>query len=153
MRTVCARRVCRWRSFPRVSSGGGKISHNGDPRTASPNASICPIRPYCAFLGNTLRMRHAATFSYPCRSPLQGWPDMRLIQRMSWGSRRVRCDERRRHVTGLQKDASLRCGAFYLPLGETFHSSFSTLTPDKDPHSNAAIYGRPTDEPVANFGG
>src|SRR5262249_16089799 len=56
-------------------------------------------------------------------------------------------------LTGLQKYASLRCGAFYLPLGETFHSSFSTLTPAQDPHSNAAIHGRPTDEPVASFGG
>src|SRR5215831_16676780 len=139
MRTVCARRVCRWRSFPRVSSGGGKISHNGDPRTASPNASICPIRPYCAFLGNTLRMRHAATFSYPCRSPLQGWPDMRLIQGISWGSWHGRGDERRRHVTGLQEVSLSEMRAFYLSVGETFHSSFSRLTPGQDPHSNAAI--------------
>jgi len=43
--------------------------------------------------------------------------------------------------------------AFYFPVGETFHSSFSILTAGKDPHSNAAIYARPTDGAVANFGG
>jgi len=43
--------------------------------------------------------------------------------------------------------------ACYLPVGETCDSSFSRLTRDKDPHSNVAIRGTPTDEPVANFGG
>src|SRR5215469_10537587 len=33
--------------------------------------------------------------------------------------------------------------AFHLPFGEKFDSSFSTLTPGKDPHSNVAINGRP----------
>src|SRR5215831_13275235 len=153
MRTVCARRVCRWRSFPRVSSGGGKISHNGDPRTASPNASICPIRPFCAFLGNTLRMRHAATFSYPCRSPLQGWPDLRLIQEMSWGSRCVQGVERRIRCDGLSEVRPSEMPTFYLPVGEKFDSSFSTLTPAQDPHSNAAIHGRPPDGAAAKLGG
>ena len=43
--------------------------------------------------------------------------------------------------------------AFYLHLGERFHSSFSRLTPGEDPYSNAAIHGRPTHGAAAKLGG
>jgi len=43
--------------------------------------------------------------------------------------------------------------ASHLPVGEKFDSSFSILTPGKDPHSNATIHGRPTDGTAAKLGG
>jgi len=41
----------------------------------------------------------------------------------------------------------------YLPVGETCDSSFSTLTPGKDPYSNMAIHRRATEGAAAKLGG
>jgi len=77
---------------------------------------------------------------------------MALSQGMSWCNRRVRGDARRRHVTPAEVCLS-HMRAFDPPLGETFDSSFSRLTPGENPRSNAAIHGNPTDGAAANFGG
>ena len=43
--------------------------------------------------------------------------------------------------------------ACYLHVGGKFDSSFSTLTPGKEPHLNATIHGRPPDGAAATLGG